>query len=441
MAGGRVAMGPADLSGVGPSVEVESIAAGGDGVARLPDGRVAFVARSAPGDRVTLDLVEEKARFVRARIATLEHASAQRREPPCALWERCGGCPLQHLVPEAQREARARFVSDALSRLGGLEVPTPEIEASPQEFGYRSRLSFSLRRIGGDRDRPPRVIAGYREAGDPRRIVDVHGECLLGEPGLIEAWQRLRAVWGEGARLLPGGRELRLTLRRVDEGFVLLVEGGHGPGSAEALLREMPDLVAVWQRTRARGDVLLAGSRLVHERWLDDPIAVPGSSFVQVNRTVAEQLYRHVVAELGDVSGLRGLDAYAGLGLYAREFARGGAHMTAIELDPAACAALATSAPEQVHTIEGRVEDHVASVLPVDFAILNPPRGGIDAAVAEALTAQPVRDLIYVSCDPATLARDLGRLSEGYEIRRVRAFDLFPQTAHVETAVTLVARP
>lgn len=417
-----------------PEVTIESIANGGDGVGHLPDGRVVFVPRTAPGDRLRVRIVRDGASWARGYAVEALDAGPDRREAPCPVYARCGGCQLQHLRYRAQVEAKAHAVHDALTRIGKLDLPVPDVEPSPREFHYRNRLTFTLRRVGRDR-----VVAGFHGWEEPGRITEVWDECLLAEPPVPEAWAQLRAGWAPGARRLPAGRELRLTLRAVEEGVVLAVDGGRGAGAPDELMEAVPALAAVWHRPEAGEWRHVAGAPVVHDHWFGRPVALEGAAFLQVNREVAEVLHRAVLGELGTPRGLHVVDAYAGLGLYARRLADHGARVSAIESDPRAVARGRADGPEAITWIAGRVEDELAGVLPADRLIVNPPRAGLDDRLPELLRERPVRRIVYVSCDPATLARDLGRLGDAYRVRRVHGFDLFPQTSHVETMVVLDA--
>src|SRR5690606_13653446 len=158
--------------------------------------------------------------------------------------------------------------------------------------------------------------------------------------------------------------------------------------------------------------------------------------FVQVNREAASLLEGYVIELAGDVKGATVIDAYCGIGLHARRLARQGASVVGIELDPDAIAIAIAAAPG-AELITGPAEDHLGDVLPADLLILNPPRAGAAPGAIESILAAPPRRVIYVSCDPATLARDVARLSATFALGSVRCFDLFPQTAHVETVVHL----
>lgn len=396
-----------------------------------------FVHRTAPGDVVDVELTESRERWARGRLLRLVEESTQRREPPCPLYGECGGCTLEHVQYGYQLDAKARIVSDALTRIGRLPVEPPVVESSPEQFRYRNRVSFTLRRIGAGR-----VVAGFHALAEPDRVVDVDGRCLLPEEPIARVWDRMRASWGSDASRLPSGEQLRLTLRSTAaERVSLLVEGGFSPGRPEEILERVEGLDSIWHRPGAGPAQLLAGAPGLPESWGDETVDVSGTAFLQVNRMAARVLEDHVLEVIGDVEGLRVVDAYCGVGFHARRLARAGARVVGLELDPAAVEAAVSAAPEGAEFRQGAVEDLIAGALPADLVILNPPRGGVAEEVAAALVAAPPKRIVYVSCNPATLARDIGRLTERFQLDRVRSFDLFPQTAHVETVAELNLRP
>lgn len=415
-------------------VRIDSIAAGGEGVGRLPDGRVTFVHRTAPGDLAEIVLTEKKERWTRGRLLRVLEPSPERRDAPCPFYARCGGCTLEHMPYDAQLRAKSRIVADALTRIGGIAVEAPEVVPSPSEFRYRNRVSFALRRMEHGR-----VVAGFHALGEPDEIVDLDGGCLLFEEAIGRVWNGIRANWGPDARRLPSGERLRLTLRTNAAGEVsLLVEGGFLPGRPQELIAAVPGLVSVWHRPREAAAELIAGAPGLPETWGDETVELSGAAFLQVNRAAAALLEAQVMALVGDAAGQTVVDAYCGIGLHARRLARAGASVTGIELDPDAVAEARRSAPEGAVFVEGPVEALIGEHLPADLVILNPPRAGIAAEAADALVAAPARRIIYVSCNPATLARDLKRMSAAYRLESIRSFDLFPQTAHVETVALLV---
>jgi 23S rRNA (uracil1939-C5)-methyltransferase len=340
---------------------------------------------------------------------------------------------LQHIAYAQQLHWKGDTVREALKRISHVDITLPGVVPSPNERNYRSRVTFTLMRLTEGR-----VVAGFHHLGVPHRIVDVDEGCILPEPAVASVWTGLRRAWGEGARRLPAGRKLRLTLRAVEEGVILVVEGGRGPGRPDILLREVEGLVAVWAVGPRGEGKLLAGLTHVHDTRLGETVRTGPTTFLQVNRVASEALHRWVVEQGRVGPGQEVVDAYCGVGLYGRDLARLGAHTLGIERDPETARAASRDAPERFTVWAGAVEDRIADALPADLVVLNPPRIGVDAKVAETLLAAGPPRLIYVSCAPATLARDIGRLSSSYEVVDVRAFDLFPQTAHVEVVVVLV---
>jgi len=424
------------------TVTVRAVAAGGAGVADLPDGRVVFVPRTAPGDRASIRVSKSHARWAEGTLERLVDAGPERRDALCALYDACGGCQLQHLSYGGQLAWKGRIVADALARIGRVEdVAVPEVVASPEETRYRSRVTFTLRRLAGGR-----VVAGFHALGRPAHVVDVGGECVLPRPEILDAWVALRKGWGAGARLLPAGGRLRLTLRTrgaaigaSGEGVALVVEGGPSGWRAAPLAEAVPGLTEIWH---APGDAPGEEGRNTRggaPRLLHGPDAeARAPSFVQVNTEAAALLVAHVADLAG--SGAHAVDAYCGVGEYARALVARGWRVTGIELDAAACAVARAHAPPGFEIREGRVEERLEGALPADLLIVNPPRPGLDAEVVRAaLRGRPPR-LVYVSCDPATLARDVRALSDAYTVASVRCFDLFPQTAHVETVLSLTER-
>jgi 23S rRNA (uracil1939-C5)-methyltransferase len=422
-----------------PTVErlrIDSIAAGGEGVGRLVDGRAIFVHRTAPGDEVDVAVTTSRPRWARGRLLRLVVPSPQRREPPCPHYLECGGCTLEHIRYDAQLEAKRLIVKNALERIGGIRIDIPEVVPSPLQIRYRNRVSFALRRSG-----VTKVEAGFHAIHDPSRIVPIDGRCLLPEPPIAAVWDRLRAEWGPGAARLPAGSALRLTLRTSASGAVsLLIEGGSGSGYPEELIARVPELNSIWHRPDQHRVVHLAGDPGLLETWGGESFTVGGTAFLQVNREAADLLEQHVADLAGDLSGQRVVDAYCGIGTHSRRMAARGAIVTGIELDSEAASTAGRLAPSGVEVLTGRVEDFLASSLPADLLVLNPPRPGVAREALDTILAREPGRIIYISCDPATLARDLRLLHESYDLVSIRCFDMFPQTAHVESVVELRPR-
>jgi len=284
-----------------------------------------------------------------------------------------------------------------------------------------------------------RIVAGFHELEQPGRVFDTSADCLLPEQSIADAWAQLRSAWGQRAELLPSGPKLRLTLRGAADGAVsLVIEGGYSAGRPDDLIAAAPLIRSIWHRPRPDVPlVLLAGAAAIQESWQDEDLDLSGSVFLQVNRAAAQLLEDYVAEVVGDVSGRKLLDLYCGVGLHARRFARAGARVVGVELDELAVAEARAAGVENAEFVQGRAEDEMPKYLPADVVILNPPRSGIHESAATILRRKPVRKVIYISCNPATLARDLGRIGPRYRLASMRCFDLFPQTAHVETVVEL----
>jgi len=417
----------------GETVTIESLAAGGAGVAHLADGMIVFVPRTAPGDRVALGTIRRHRRHAEALATALEAPGPGRVEPPCAHFDRdrCGGCQWQHIAGAAQVEAKRRIVGDALRRIGGLDVPDPPIVASPRQLGYRASMTLTVRwRRGG----PP--VVGFHDGLDPDRVFPLE-RCAIARPELDQLWQAIRGALA----VLPRGEDVRLRLRvEADGSRHLLVSGGEGGWTRGTALAEAASEagipVTVWWQPAGGAVRKLAGVE-------GDPAAV---AFGQVNPEVATALHGAVVAAARSAAGggpARILDLYAGAGETAIPLAVDGHQVTMVESEARAvrrAADRAAVAGVALRSLAGRVEDHLEDVLPADVVIVNPPRTGLGQTVADRLRESGPGRLIYVSCDPATLARDLRRMGIGTaRLRDVRAYDMFPQTSHVETLVAVEA--
>ena len=374
-------------------VEVRGIGAGGSGIADLPDGRVIFVPRTTEGDRARIRIERLRPRWAQGSLVKLLDSAPSRVEPSCERYAECGGCQLQHVAYEDQLAWKRRFVTDALTRIGGLEnVSLPEVAPSPSRLRYRNRVSFTLRRL-----RQGHVVAGFHALHRPAHIVDIQSECLLPHESLTEAWMGLRAGWGTKAELLPLAGRLRMTLglsgKSGDE-VDLLVEGGRRGWDAEILLQSVEALSAVWHRPSGNGSEFADGGGIDLVGGRAVGALVP--TFGQVNDEVAELLRAHVVErcfaavssdESSDLSRFQVIDAYSGSGAYGLALASRGLSVTGIEsnLDAVAQARASTVAKMAEGDLafgrfeiqEGLVEELLPVLLPADLLVLNPPRSGL----------------------------------------------------------------
>ncbi|HEV8363577.1 MAG TPA: hypothetical protein VGQ52_08650 [Gemmatimonadaceae bacterium] len=410
-------------------VRIESIAAGGDGVAHS-DGLAVFVPRTAPGDVVDVELIPQ-GRFARANVLSLHERSSVRVEPPCVHYERdrCGGCQLQHMHEQAQLDAKRGIVRDALHRIGKVSAPVPEVSPASSAWHYRISLTLAIRRDGSGHSASWRF--GLRDYDDPEKVFDLE-ECLISDGQVLSAWNEIRAA----AFLLPDAARMSGTVRWLDDSAAFSLRGGSGWPQ---------QLIGDFSRACPAISVAHWSPDYGVRRMLWDTRAhptPPAFSFTQVNPGVAEQLHAAVATRVLAHSPRTAVDAYSGVGDVAVVLARAGVTVTAIEVDRDAAQFAASRLTLPSRSIAARVEEALQRALPADVVVMNPPRAGIDASVAQTLnaTTPKPRAIVYVSCDPATLARDVRRLSN-FTVASVQPYDMFPQTAHVETLCELVPLP
>lgn len=425
---------------------IDSIAAGGDGVGRA-EGLVVFVPRTAPGDVALVDW-SASGRFGRGRVRTLESESPFRVLPPCEHYarEKCGGCQLQHMTYAAQLDAKGAIVRDALERIGKRPVAQPPVRPSADQWRYRRKLTLAMRRRGDS------WIAGLHPYDAPGRVFDLR-DCPITHESVLASWREVMMAADD----LPRAPELRGAVRLSEGGTSFMLEGGARWPRAERFFERAPSLRALWwvREGAERAELLArraaapaagggAGATEPADEPLpaddgDDDAGAPGASFEQINAAVAAELRDYVLQRVAAHSPRSVVDAYSGLGELAVALASSELRVTAIELDTAAAAWCGKLLPAESRSIAARVEDALPSALPADVVLLNPPRGGVDGRVTSELQdgAASTSAIIYVSCNPATLARDLSRLPR-WRIASLVAFDMFPQTAHVETVCELI---
>ena len=401
------------------SVRILRLAAGGEGVGKLPDGKTVFVPRSAPGDLIELGDLRQHKRFARARIDRLLEASAQRVEPRCPHYvaDECGGCQVQHINYETQLKSRSTLVGDALRRLARQEVSDPPITPATKTYDYRTKVTLHASSDG-------RKI-GLHRYGRPDQIFDLKW-CHITVPELMELWQALRAF----RPLLPPG--LTQVVLRMDRSGGRHVVLRIGPGEVwsgfENLRRELTRRnisATIWYQPEGGAARAIAGAGE----------AFPATVFEQVNPEMGDEVRSFAVQQLGQVVGRHVWDLYSGIGETTLQLIRLGATVESVELDRRAVAEAEARGPAaRRHT--GRVEDLLPELHPPDLVIVNPPRTGMDERVTADLSRLGPKRVVYISCDPATLARDVQRM-DSLRLTRLQAFDLFPQTSHVETVAVL----
>lgn len=413
------------------TVDLTSMAHGGAALGRDEAGRVLFVPYAIPGEKVHVRPAIGKRGYAHAELLEVLEPSAHRVQPCCPHFGRCGGCHFQHIAYSAQLDFKAEVVKDQLKRVGKFDgPPVEETLPSPSAWEYRNRVSLSLTSDGQ---------LGFWSPLE-ERVIPIR-ECHIMRSELQSLYQDLDLD-------LPGLRRLTLRVGAVPDGE---------PDSAGDLLVvfeiddvEPPELKADFAVSAA---ILLPtgeSASLIGDRFLVEMCAgrewrVSPGSFFQVNPGAAEYLPR-LVGELAALTGTESvLELYSGVGLLTGRLSAGADRVVGIEASPDAVADAAVNLEdtENVELYQGAVEEVLPALTDRAFqvVVLDPPRSGVEPAVIDALLEIGAGRIVYVSCDPATFARDARRLARGgYRLQTVRPVDMFPQTFHIETVSLLQAR-
>jgi 23S rRNA (uracil1939-C5)-methyltransferase len=396
-------------------ITLTGMAYGGDSFGRDANGRMIFVPFAIPGERIQAEIVETHKRWARARLVKVLKASPERVAPRCRHFTDCGGCHYQHMPYQIQLKSKAEIVRSQLERLGGFEDPPVEtIIASQSPWNTRNHLKFSL---------TPDGRLGFNAPGS-NRVVPID-ECHLPEPNLASLWPRLDLETIQGLK--------RITLRTGIEGERMLIL--HGDDDPDVnVTTDLPASV-VW--LSPRGMTVLAGEGFLTIDVLDRAFKVSANSFFQAHTALAGEVVQHVLEALRFQPGETILDLYAGVGLFSAFLAQKGVRVVAVEESPVACADFENNLAEfdHVELYEAPVEVALPAIHTHPSAVIvDPPRVGLSLDAIKQLINLSSPLLVYVSCDPATLARDGQRLVKaGYQLERCTPIDMFPQTYHIET--------
>ncbi len=439
-------------------VTITDLSDSGDGVGRSHE-RVVFVPDTVTGDRVRVRLLRVKPQYAHGKLLEVLEPSPHRIRARCIVADKCGGCQWQHVDYPYQLAAKQNQVVQALERIGKFSQPlVSPILAAEADLGYRNKATYPLAR-----SQAGQIQAGYYQKGS-HHIVNLN-QCPIQDvrlnPLLAEVKQDLYdRGWGIYDEKLHRGKVRHLALRigrRTGEMLLTLVVKDKNLSGleeqAEAWLARYPKLAGVSlnvnpDRTNAifgRETVCVAGQPYLHETFAGLTFQLRPDTFFQIHTEQAEALLQTIVDELQLQGHELLLDAYCGIGTFTLPLAARVRQATGLEVQPEAVEQARLSASlnqlENVTFTEGAVE----ALLPQldakpDIVLLDPPRRGCDAAVIEALTQLAPDRIVYVSCNPATLARDLKLLCENehYRLTRVQPVDFFPQTPHVECAAFLV---
>lgn len=395
-------------------VELTGSAYGGDAVGRDGAGRVIFVPFASAGERVKAVPVDTHRRWVRTSLEEVLRPSGDRVVPRCRHYGTCGGCHYQHMDYASQLKVKEQIVREQLERLGGLEGSDvrPTL-ASPEPWAYRNRVRFHMTSEGR---------LGFVTAdGDGTFPVDA---CHLPDPALEGLRHRLDFD--------PASAIESVELRRDDSGHEMVILRAEGP--PDSFIETESSGSVIWLAPQGTW-VLTGGEPLVY-RVLDRVFLVSPDSFFQVNSPALPLLVKTVLEALTPSSGQLVLDLYAGVGLFSCFAAAAGAKVIAVENSPSGSGDFeANLDPFGDVTLYQAAVDQALPAIDAGPAsvVADPPRAGLGATVVDELLGFAPTRLVYISCDPATFARDAGRLAKGgYRMVYAQPIDLFPQTFHIE---------
>jgi 23S rRNA (uracil1939-C5)-methyltransferase len=423
---------------------------GGDGLARLPAdehgrGKAAFIPFVLTGEEVEAVVVEEKPGFARVNAEAILIASPHRSVPPCPYFQRCGGCHYQHAGYEYQLEVKAGILRENLRRIAKLELQQELMLHPSPPWNYRNRTRLKVQNN-------PQFALGYYRLNS-HELLPVE-QCPISSPLINRAIGKLWEL-GRGGEIASHFEELELFADAGDS--QLLVEAysaseaaDSAKGCAEQMRQSLPGAigVAVFEMRTSRAQAatseeskLLASSGATALDYKTEMATyrVSAGSFFQINRHLTDELVEIVA---GGNSGKTALDLYAGVGLFSSVLNREFERVIAVESSPTSHADLLYNSPSNVKAVRATTEQYLKNAvgkLRPDLVVVDPPRGGLGESVVRGLGGLAAPCITYVSCDPATLARDLGRLlTFGYRVEQAHLVDHFPQTYHVESVFRLV---
>ncbi|KLU62600.1 23S rRNA (uracil-C(5))-methyltransferase RlmCD [Peptococcaceae bacterium CEB3] len=430
-------------------LECVRLASDGTGVGYI-DGLVTFVPGLLQGETGLVRIEERKKHFLRGELVKVMKAAAVRQDPPCPVFHACGGCQLQHMNYEETLLWKNRWVQDALARVGKVHVRVEPVLGMDFPWRYRNKVTLHRDKANASSGGKPtrgnaaegtgtQAVLGYYQ-NRSHTTVAFHDCLLLSER--MNSW--IRAV----SRVIddfPGIEDVTLRESDAGEGLFLIKDSRSGKGSTFAVKRAFFPEVGSALATRA-GDTPLRlwGQETLEVSFLGVHFRVSPLAFLQVNYIMAEKLYS-LVRQFAGLTGKEHVwDLYSGVGTLSLIVAGCAHDVYGIEENPFAVEDARRNADlngfKHVQFLQGKVEDNLPRLpLRPDVVIMDPPRAGVTAAVIDHILRSRPGKIIYVSCDPATLARDLSRIVRGeYQVSLVQPVDMFPWTRHVETVTCIV---
>ncbi|MGM0498810.1 MAG: 23S rRNA (uracil(1939)-C(5))-methyltransferase RlmD [Bacillota bacterium] len=440
------------------TLKIEDLAHGGDGVARAENGMAVFISLTLPGDLVKAKITKIKKDYAFAELIEVIEAGPGRIKAPCPVYNECGGCQLQHIDYQKELEFKKNNIKQLINRIAEIkDFKLMDVLAADDNFRYRNKAQFPLKINENDQ-----ITAGFYKRGS-HDIVPNH-DCLIQHP-LINRILRITleelnkfqlSVYNEDS--LQG--LLRHLVIRVgsctNQALLVMVTNGDDFIDknliARTLMRKIPELKGVVQNINnentnvifGKKDLLLAGENKITEYIGKTAYLISARSFFQVNTMQAKKLYDTAAEYLGNDRSFKIIDAFSGTGSIALYLADKAEKIYAIEsLESAVKDAEENAKLNNVNNIEfkkGMVEEKLPELLEkekIESVIFDPPRKGLDEKTVNLLLSSSIEKIIYISCNPATQARDLKKLKEKYQLVKIQPVDLFPQTYHIESVALL----
>ena len=402
------------------TIQCEKLIYGGDCLGRLPDGRAVFIPFTLPGEMVTAKIIEDKSRYARAWPIQIIEKSNDRIEPNCTHFGECGGCHYQHIDYAKQIKVKESILKDQFQRIAKVgDPPIQPMVPAPDPWNYRNYIQFHLGR-GAE--------LGYIHK-DGEHLLPIQ-ECHLPQRPISEIWPQIQ--------LDPAIDVDRLGIRMDTFDDLMLILEGESP-TPPSFSIDIP-LSAVYTPTNANLTVLAGDDHLVYT-INGRNFQVNARSFFQVNTAMAEKMINFLLENCKLQPDANVIELYSGVGLFSAFIAPRVNSLTAIEISGSACHDFVVNLDEfdNVSLYEAPAEDVVPQLnQKFDFLLMDPPRAGLAPQVHDAITQINPKQIVYISCDPATLARDVKKiLKKGYKLVSITPFDVFPQTAHIETIAIL----
>ncbi|HLJ22617.1 MAG TPA: 23S rRNA (uracil(1939)-C(5))-methyltransferase RlmD [Candidatus Acidoferrales bacterium] len=423
-------------------VRIEKLVYGGDGLGHH-DGNTVFVPLVLPGELVRIESATRKKKFIRGRLDSVVEPSPERVAAPCPHFGRCGGCQYQHIPYEAQIRYKSEILRETLGRVGRIQWTGPIGTHASPPFGYRNRAQWKLRPQPDGAAGSAAI--GYFEMGSTRLCAAT--ECSILSPRLAETFARLRQMVSQG-QTLSAIDEIEAFTDSSGEKLLLNLSAERLTGSAEsisaALRQAVPNVESIFIQDRRADKFHLDGPGYLTYTVGGAQFRVGHLSFFQVNRFMVEPLVDAVIA---DTKGKLALDLFAGVGLFTVALTRQFERVIGVESNLAAAKDLETNLKASGGASPAARNITAEAFLSrwhekPDLIVVDPPRAGVEVEALAHIKKLAPAHLHYVSCDPATLARDLAQLvgtngAGPYLIESINLFDIFPQTYHMEVLVRL----